>query len=203
MRSSKEHAPYSLYKKQTKSGPVWYARFWDEAAKAYNSVRSTGIPVEGKRERRREADDMAKALLEGLKKEDPQPVASRNEPTPLVKEKSDPPESALPCADSLPSVLVSEPNPAQPRSIAKTPFIQYLLNFWTPESDYAQYKSGVKKRPLSAYYIRMNHDDVKRHIAPFPGFQDITLETLNRKLLKKWLIWMAGKKLSINGRMAQ
>jgi hypothetical protein len=52
MRSLKEHAPYSLYKKQTKSGLFWYVRFWDSIAKEYNIVRSTGIKVEGKRERR-------------------------------------------------------------------------------------------------------------------------------------------------------
>jgi integrase len=151
--------------------------------------------VEGKRERWREADDAAKILLEGLKQENLQPVSSRSEPTPLAKKKPDLPESAPPCTDPLPPALASEPKPSQPQSVAKTPFVQYLLNFWTPEGDYALYKSGVKKRPLSAYYIQMNHADVRRHIAPFPGFQNITLEGLNRKLLKGWLIWMAGKKV--------
>jgi integrase len=195
MRPSKEHAPYSLFKKPVKSGHFWYVRFWDKETKAYNTVRSTGIPVEGKRERWREADDAAKALLEELKQENPQPVASRNEPASLVKEQPDLTESAPPYADPLPTASVSELNPSRPQSVAKTPFVQYLLNFWTPESDYAQYKSGVKKRPLSAYYILMNHDDVKRHIAPFPGFQDISLDGLSRKLLKEWLIWMARKKV--------
>jgi hypothetical protein len=41
----------------------------------------------------------------------------------------------------------------------------------------------------------MNHDVVERHIAPFPGFQSVTLEGLIRKLFKEWLIWMAGKKV--------
>jgi hypothetical protein len=67
MRSSKEHAPYSLYKKKTKSGLYWYVLFLDEKTQAYNTVRSTGIPVEGKRERWREADDAAKAFLAELR----------------------------------------------------------------------------------------------------------------------------------------
>jgi hypothetical protein len=55
MRPAKEHAPYSLYKKKAKSGLYRYVRFWDEKTQAYSTVRSTGIPVEDKRERWREA----------------------------------------------------------------------------------------------------------------------------------------------------
>ena len=65
----------------------------------------------------------------------------------------------------------------------------------TPESGYARYKSGVKKRPLSGYYISMNHDDVERHVTPFPGFAGVTLGGVTRKLLKEWLIWMSGRKV--------
>ena len=79
MRSSKEHAPYSLYKKQTKSGLFWYVRFWDPIAKEYNVVRSTGIQVEGKRERWREADDTAKAILEELRRETVEPDVANKE----------------------------------------------------------------------------------------------------------------------------
>jgi len=45
--------PFSLYKEVKKSGTLWYARFWDETAQKYNRSRSTGIAVEGKKERRR------------------------------------------------------------------------------------------------------------------------------------------------------
>jgi hypothetical protein len=69
MRPVKEHAPYSLYKKPTMAGLSWYARFWDYNAKEYSAVRSTGILVEGKRERWREADDAAKTILEELRQE--------------------------------------------------------------------------------------------------------------------------------------
>jgi hypothetical protein len=49
MRPKKAHKPFTLYQKETQVGPVWYARFWDETARRYAVIRSTGIPVEGKR----------------------------------------------------------------------------------------------------------------------------------------------------------
>ena len=118
MRSSKEHAPYSLYKKQTKSGLFWYVRFWDAEAKEYNIVRSTGIQVEGKRERWREADDAAKKIYAEI------------------------------CISAV-KPLISEPI----AKVANTPLIQYLKKFWTPDSEYAQYKRDVQKKPLTPYYI--------------------------------------------------
>jgi integrase len=39
----------------------------------------------------------------------------------------------------------------------------------------------------------MNHDDVQRHIAPFPGFAGVTVRGLTKALLKKWMIWLAGR----------
>jgi len=171
MRSSEKHACYSLYKKKTKSGLYWYVRFWDGQAKAYTAVRSTGILVEGKRERRREADDTAQFILAELRMKT---LQSNAEPAKST--------SALPA-------------PAQQYAVVNTLFTQYLLGFWTPESNYAKYKSGVKKRPLSAYYITMNHDDVNRHIEPFLGFKGIKLGEVSRKLIKEWLIWMSSRKV--------
>ena len=55
--------PFSLYKKQTKQGLVWYARFWDHKADEYTTKRSTGILAEGKKERRREAELKAQQIL--------------------------------------------------------------------------------------------------------------------------------------------
>jgi len=182
MRSSKKHAPYSLYKKQTKSGLFWYARFWDVEEKEYNIVRSTGIQVEGKRERWREADDEAKAILAKLKQ-------AAN----LVVEN----EPAIPQIATFPNYYLSESAsiPSTQFKVADIPFTQYLLDFWNPNSDYANFKKDVKKRPLSGYYIQMNHDDVLRHITTFPDFQGVKLGEVNRKLIKKWLIWMAAKKV--------
>jgi hypothetical protein len=194
MRSLKEHAPYSLYKKQTKLGLSWYVRFWDGEAKEYHIVRSTGISVEGKRERWREADDAAKAILAALKQETPMPEADQNKTVSPTEVRPALPEP-LPSHKEASPLPITETNLPLNQSVASTPFIQYLLDFWNAESDYAKYKSGVKKRPLSSYYIQMNHDDVDRHIAPFAGFQGVTLGGITRKLLKDWLIWMSDRKI--------
>jgi hypothetical protein len=42
---------------------VWYARFWDEAAKRYSITRSTGIPAKGKKQRLYEAEQAAREML--------------------------------------------------------------------------------------------------------------------------------------------
>jgi len=55
--------PFTLFKKQTKKGAVWYARFWDEKTGRYAVKRSTGIRAEGKKERRREAERKALEML--------------------------------------------------------------------------------------------------------------------------------------------
>jgi hypothetical protein len=62
MRPRKDHRPFSLYRQETKTGPAWYARFWDESAKRYAVTRSTGVPVEGKKQRRYEAELAAREM---------------------------------------------------------------------------------------------------------------------------------------------
>ncbi|MFP3041912.1 tyrosine-type recombinase/integrase [Treponema primitia] len=56
-------APYVLYREETKSGLIWYVKFWDPAKSCYSSCRSLGVPVEGKRERRKEAEEKAAQLF--------------------------------------------------------------------------------------------------------------------------------------------
>jgi|GEM_PF-2949081 len=68
--------PFSLYKKLTKQGPVWYARFWDEKAGRYALKRSTGVVAEGKRERRGEAERKAWEMLSEIRLEQKAPTGS-------------------------------------------------------------------------------------------------------------------------------
>ena len=163
--------PFTLYKEKTKSGMVWYARFWDETAQRYKHSRSTGVPVEGKKERRYEAEKAAEKLVA---------------------------EVTATITASLAKVVSSQPPQPIPvtvtNAVADTPLITYLENFWTPESDYAHFKRDVEKDPLDPYYISMNHDDVRRHVQPFPIFQNLTVGTLNKAILKKWMIWLAGRR---------
>jgi len=179
MRSSKNHAPYSLYKKSTKSGLFWYVRFWDAETKKYNTVRSTGIPVEGKRERWREADDAAKAILDDLKQASSYPEHS-NTSYSKSSEKLFIPSSPLLHHEDL----GYEVKNIMPERVKDISFVQYLEDFWRQDSAYAKYKRDVKKKPLSSYYIQMNHDDVARHIEPFPGMKNARLGDITLKLLK-------------------
>ena len=59
--------PFSLFKKKTGKGLVWYVRFWDSKAGGYTVFRSTGVFVEGKRERKREAEEKARKMLSEIR----------------------------------------------------------------------------------------------------------------------------------------
>jgi integrase len=145
MRPSKTRKPFTLYKKETKSGAVWHARYWDEIAQRYAVTRSTGIPAEGKKQRRYEAEQAARKML--------------------------------------PRIRFAP-------ALAKT-FIQYLENFWTPNSSYVRECALVKKKPLAAAYVNLHYEDVRRHIGPFPGFREISLHQLSPGLIRDWMRWMA------------
>ena len=58
-------SPFSLYVKNLKSGPIWYARFTHENGDYAGSV-STGIPVTGKKGRKQEAIKIAEELAEKI-----------------------------------------------------------------------------------------------------------------------------------------
>lgn len=185
--------PFTLYKENTKSGIVWYARFWDETARKYKHSRSTGVLVEGKKERRYEAEEAARKLYAELA---PINFCKSNSANKTVTQN---PVIAIPEIQTLaiPTIQIPQintPNQTQYTTVGNTPLIQYLKNFWTPNSEYANFKKDVEKKPLSQDYIEMNYDDIKRHIEPFPGFNGVTVGTLNKAILKKYLIWLAGRK---------
>jgi hypothetical protein len=140
------------------------------------------VPVEGKRERRYEAEKAAEALCAEFAHPQGQPLPQPVEPT-----AEQPPPAAPPVISNEPVI----PKAALPaNAVAAMPLLQYLEEFWTESSEYARYKRDVKKKPLTPYYIAMNHDDVQRHIAPFPGFAGVTVGGLTKALLKKWMIWL-------------
>jgi integrase len=142
----KEHKPFTYFKKETKSGIVWYVRFWDSTAKRYAVTRSTGVFAGGKKQRRYEAEQTARKMLPSI----------RFKPTALEK-----------------------------------PFIQHVADFWLPDSPYVRECALVKKKPLSVDYVIMNHENVRRHIEPFPAFQSITLRSLTPGIIRDWMTWAA------------
>jgi hypothetical protein len=146
MRPKKSHKPFTLYKKETQTGPVWYARFWDEAARRYAVTRSTGVSVEGKKQRRYEAEQAAREML--------------------------------------PAIRFTPPAPEKF-------FIQYVADFWLPDSPYVRECALVKKKPLSVDYVTMNRENVRRHMEPFPGFRGLTLRGLTAGIIRDWMAWAA------------
>jgi integrase len=160
--------PFTLYKENTKSGTFWYARFWDEEAQKYKHSRSTGILVEGKKERRYEAEEAARKLI-------PEVEAAKE-----VK--------AAKATQGTPATQINA------KTVADTPLVEYLESFWMPDSQYANYKRNVEKEPLSLEYIQNSHEDIRRHVASYPDFNGVTVGTLTKPMLREWLIWLASRK---------
>jgi hypothetical protein len=65
MRPTKERKPFTLFKTQTKSGPVWYARFWDDVSRRY---AARGLPGFWRKAGKRadEAEQAAREMAEGI-----------------------------------------------------------------------------------------------------------------------------------------
>jgi len=109
--------PFTLVKIKSKFGTMWHARFWDESLQKYAHSRSTGILAEGKKERRREAEEAAKQLYEKF-----------------TEAKA---VEALPATQQPTATTIQTPQPLPTSSrkitVANTPLVQYLSNFWTPE----------------------------------------------------------------------
>jgi len=165
--------PFTLYKKQSKIGIMWHARIWDETLKRYAHSRTTGILATGKKENRREAEETARKLCDEFFADK---TREQNIITPLTQ-----------VFQSTPTAIINN-------AVANTPLIEYLKYFWTAESEYAIYKRDVKNKALTPYYIKMNHDDIRRHVEPFKGFEGVTVGGLSKAMLKKWLIWLAGRR---------
>lgn len=69
--------------------------------------------------------------------------------------------------------------------------LDYVEDFWTPSSAYVKERALVAKRPLSQYYISMNHDNVARHLRPFAGFKGKRLSDITSGLILDWQRWAA------------
>jgi integrase len=144
-------SPFSLIKRETQAGFIWYARYWNEKAGDYTLTRSTGVIAEGKKQRRREAEQKAQAMLAEIHFDEQ-------------------------FADRL--------------------FVQYVKNFWKPDSAYVRECATIRKNPLSAAYILTNTGNVRLHIEPFPGFRGITLRELTAGIIRDWQTWTVDQGLS-------
>ena len=85
------------------------------------------------------------------------------------------------------------PNITFKTAASEKSFTQYVSDFWLPDSPYVRECALVKKKPLSADYVTMNHENVRRHMEPFTGFDGVTLRSLTAGIIRDWMTWMADK----------
>jgi len=157
-------------------------KVWDETLQKYAHSKTTGVLVSGKRENRREAELEAKKIYDELCLTLLKPVEIAPQSLQITEQE----QSETPQPVPLTSVIQS--------SVATTSLIEYCKNFWTTESEYAQFKRNVKNKPLSPNYITENHEDIRRHVEPYSGFASITVGSLTKAILKKWLIWLSSRR---------
>jgi integrase len=138
----------------------WYARFWNEQEGKYFS-RALGVPVEGKKERRREAEEAARKLAADMAEKAVTPAQAVN-------------------------------------TLASTPLLEYVENFWKAGSDYIKEKALVEKNPISAHYLLTNRRMVETKMKPFLGFADTTLADLSKPVIRQWKLWLAEQGYSGN-----
>jgi integrase len=76
-------------------------------------------------------------------------------------------------------------------TVSDKSFIRYLSDFWKTDSAYVRENAAVNKKPLSAYYIKMNQDIVRIHLDPFPGFKPLSLSDIRAADIRDWMLWAA------------
>jgi integrase len=109
-----------------------------------------------------------------------------------LKKQSRQPEMALPVPIAI---LPATEQPRKKFASEDRLFVQYISDFWTPASEYVQEKA-IEGNPLSVAYVKNNHADIRRYVAPFEGFDSITLGMLNKSLLRAWRLWASKQGLS-------
>jgi len=88
------------------------------------------------------------------------------------------------------------------KTLADTPLLEYVENFWQPDSEYVREKALVEKSPVSVHYLLTNRRMVETKMKPFLGFANITLGALSKTVIRQWKLWLAEQGYSgrvING----
>jgi len=77
------------------------------------------------------------------------------------------------------------------KTLADTPLLEYVENFWQAGSKYVREKALLDKKPHSAHYLLTNRRVVELKIKPFPVFANITLGELSKPVIREWRLWLA------------
>ena len=81
-------------------------------------------------------------------------------------------------------------------SVSDSLFLDYIEQFWTPNSPYGKDRALVVRKPLSAEYIRDNHDDIRCHVRSFHRFTGLKLKDVKSGINQDWMRWAAVKGMS-------
>ena len=73
----------------------------------------------------------------------------------------------------------------QQPAITKTLLLEYVENFWQPDSEYVREKVLVERKPISAHYLLTNRRMVETKMKSFPGLANIALCELSKPVIRQ------------------
>jgi integrase len=173
---------YSLYKRETGSRTIWYARFWDDETQSYTTGRSTGQTTKAAANR-----VVQKWLAEGLpeaKKKDLKATKNRLigalakylEDCEIIK------KGETHNAGEIIKFFYTQVTNAQMSS--GEGFIAYLYRFWDWNGDYVQDKLERGER-IGRRYVDCCKTRITLHIEPY--FKNILLCDVTTVLLEQFM----------------
>lgn len=68
-------------------------------------------------------------------------------------------------------------------------FLDFITDFWAPNSRHLRSRALVDQRPLSLDYLSHNRRSIQLYISPFPGFKALRLSKLKAGIVKDWQLW--------------
>lgn len=72
-------------------------------------------------------------------------------------------------------------------------FLEYLYEFWQPDSEYCKYKEHLRGVPLTSGYIQNCQTRIRKHVSGFTIFQNMKLSDLTRGMFQDWMKWALAK----------
>jgi hypothetical protein len=79
--------------------------------------------------------------------------------------------------------------PPNAGKLADMGFVEYLLDFWCPDSPYVRKKAKVDGEALSAAYVKANRHDIETHVKTYPSFYRLSIGDLTAGMIEDWKLW--------------
>jgi integrase len=65
-------------------------------------------------------------------------------------------------------------------------FLEYVLSFWSEDSQYLKKKILADKKPLSSYYVKMNQEGIKKYVCSYKRFYQLKISRLTTAMIDDW-----------------